>query len=187
MGIPDPDAVRVLCPYHVPGLVIGVLLQATLRCPDRSDPAPGVVRIAGLIPAAVLHPHSHAPCIVSEGLRRPALLQAGCRGDLHHSLLDAVPAPDLHAVAVPVPCQAPLPVIAAGPPCPLCHRRLSDRSERNLRKAKSRQKMLGGFWKESGHKMYCNILSIVEMLKRRNMKVVENIKKLFMGKHRLSS
>ena len=54
-------------------------------------------------------------------------------------------------------------------------------SERDLRKAKNRQKMAGGFRKESGQEMYCNILSIVETLKRRDMAVLENIKKLFMG------
>lgn len=54
-------------------------------------------------------------------------------------------------------------------------------SERDLRKAKNRQKMAGGFRKESGHEMYCNILTVIETLKRRNMPILENIKKLFMG------
>ena len=54
-------------------------------------------------------------------------------------------------------------------------------SERDLRKAKNRQKMAGGFRKESGQEMYCNILSIIETLKRRDMGILENIKKLFMG------
>ena len=54
-------------------------------------------------------------------------------------------------------------------------------SERDLRKAKNRQKMAGGFRKESGHEMYCNILTIIETLKRRDMAILENIKKLFMG------
>lgn len=54
-------------------------------------------------------------------------------------------------------------------------------SERDLRKAKNRQKMTGGFRKESGNEMYCSILTIVETLKRRNMGIIENIKKLFMG------
>lgn len=54
-------------------------------------------------------------------------------------------------------------------------------SERDLRKAKNRQKMSGGFRKESGHEMYCNVLTIIETLKRRNMPILENIKKLFMG------
>ena len=54
-------------------------------------------------------------------------------------------------------------------------------SERNLRKAKNRQKMTGGFRKESGNEMYCNILTIIETLKRSDMPILENIKKLFMG------
>lgn len=54
-------------------------------------------------------------------------------------------------------------------------------SERDLRKVKNRQKMAGGFRKESGHKMYCSILTIVETLKRRKMGIIENIKQLFMG------
>lgn len=54
-------------------------------------------------------------------------------------------------------------------------------SERDLRKAKNRQKMAGEFRKESGHEMYCNILTISETLKRRDMALLENIKKLFMG------
>ena len=54
-------------------------------------------------------------------------------------------------------------------------------SERDLRKAKNRQKMAGGFRKESGHKMYCDIMSIIETLKKRKMGMIENIQKLFMG------
>lgn len=54
-------------------------------------------------------------------------------------------------------------------------------SERDLRKAKNRQKMAGGFRKDSGHEMYCNILTIIETLKKRKMGTIENIKKLFLG------
>lgn len=54
-------------------------------------------------------------------------------------------------------------------------------SERDLRKAKNRQKMAGGFRKASGHEMYCDILSIIETIKRRKMAMFENIKLLFMG------
>lgn len=54
-------------------------------------------------------------------------------------------------------------------------------SERDLRKVKNRQKMAGGFRKDSGHEMYCNILTIIETLKRRKMGIIENIKKLFIG------
>lgn len=54
-------------------------------------------------------------------------------------------------------------------------------SERDLRKAKNRQKMAGGFRKESGQKMYCSIMSIIETLKKRKMGIIENIKRLFTG------
>lgn len=54
-------------------------------------------------------------------------------------------------------------------------------SERDLRKAKNRQKMAGGFRKDSGHEMYCSIMTIIETLKKREMGIIENIKKLFMG------
>ena len=54
-------------------------------------------------------------------------------------------------------------------------------SERDLRKAKNRQKMAGGFRKDSGHEMYCSILTIIETLKRRKMGIIENIKQLFDG------
>lgn len=54
-------------------------------------------------------------------------------------------------------------------------------SERDLRKVKNREKMAGGFRKESGQEMYCNILSIVETFKRRKMPLLENIRMLFMG------
>ena len=54
-------------------------------------------------------------------------------------------------------------------------------SERDLRKVKNRQKMAGGFRKDSGHEMYCAILTIIETLKRRNMGLVEHAKILFMG------
>lgn len=54
-------------------------------------------------------------------------------------------------------------------------------SERDLRKAKNRQKMAGGFRKGSGHQMYCAILTIIETLKRRNMGILQNLKQLFTG------
>lgn len=54
-------------------------------------------------------------------------------------------------------------------------------SERDLRKVKNREKMAGGFRKESGKKMYCLILSIVETLKRRNRNLMGGIKQLFTG------
>lgn len=54
-------------------------------------------------------------------------------------------------------------------------------SERDLRKAKNRQKMAGGFRKESGHEMYCAILTIIETMKKRKMGLMENLKAIFMG------
>lgn len=54
-------------------------------------------------------------------------------------------------------------------------------SERDLRKVKNRQKMAGGFRKDSGHEMYCAILTLIETLKRRNMGLIENVRNLFMG------
>lgn len=54
-------------------------------------------------------------------------------------------------------------------------------SERDLRKAKNRQKMAGGFRRVSGQEMYCSILSIIETLKRRNMGMLEHIRCLFTG------
>lgn len=57
-------------------------------------------------------------------------------------------------------------------------------SERDLRKAKNRQKMAGGFRKDSGHEMYCSILTIIETLKRRKMGLFENIKN-YLWVHRL--
>lgn len=54
-------------------------------------------------------------------------------------------------------------------------------SERDLRKAKNRQKMAGGFRKSSGHEMYCDILTIIETIKRRKLSMIDNIKQLFMG------
>lgn len=54
-------------------------------------------------------------------------------------------------------------------------------SERDLRKAKNRQKMAGGFRKASGHEMYCSIMTVIETLKKRDMEMIENLKKIFMG------
>ncbi len=54
-------------------------------------------------------------------------------------------------------------------------------SERDLRKAKNRQKMAGGFRKESGNTMYCSIMTIIETLKKRKMGIRENLKMLFTG------
>lgn len=54
-------------------------------------------------------------------------------------------------------------------------------SERDLRKVKNREKMAGGFRKDSGHKMYCNILTMIETFKRRSMPLLKSIKQVFTG------
>lgn len=54
-------------------------------------------------------------------------------------------------------------------------------SERDLRKCKNHQKISGGFRKYSGNEMYCKIMSVVETYKRKGMKVMENIRKVFEG------
>lgn len=55
-------------------------------------------------------------------------------------------------------------------------------SERDLRKCKNRQKISGGFRKNSGNEMYCSIMSFIETCKRKKMQVLENIKKVYEGK-----
>ncbi len=47
-----------------------------------------------------------------------------------------------------------------------------------LAQGKNDQKMAGGLRMDSGHEMYCSILTIIETLKRR-MAILMNIKKLF--------
>jgi len=54
-------------------------------------------------------------------------------------------------------------------------------SERDLRKCKNRQKISGGFRKQSGNEMYCNIMSVVETCKRKEMKIFESICNIFNG------
>lgn len=55
-------------------------------------------------------------------------------------------------------------------------------SERDLRKCKTHQKMSGGFRKESGSKLYCDIMSIVETCKKKQLQVFESICNIFAGK-----
>lgn len=55
-------------------------------------------------------------------------------------------------------------------------------SERDLRKCKTHQKMSGGFRKEKGSKLYCDIMSIIETCKKKQMQVFENICSIFAGK-----
>lgn len=54
-------------------------------------------------------------------------------------------------------------------------------SERDLRKGKNRQKMAGGFRKQSGSEMYCSIMSVLETCKRKGMPLFDNIIKIFKG------
>lgn len=51
-------------------------------------------------------------------------------------------------------------------------------SERDLRKCKNRQKMAGGFRTHEGHKMYCQILSVIETCKRRDENIFKKIKSI---------
>ncbi len=55
-------------------------------------------------------------------------------------------------------------------------------SERDLRKYRTHQKMSGGFRKESGSKLYCDIMSIIETCKKKGMQVYENTGSIFAGK-----
>ena len=55
-------------------------------------------------------------------------------------------------------------------------------SERDLRKCVNREKMAGGFRKDTGQQMYCNIMSIIETLKRRSMGILENMLLILGGK-----
>lgn len=54
-------------------------------------------------------------------------------------------------------------------------------SERDLRKAKNRQKMTGGFRKPSGLDMYCKIMTVIETAKRKQVGIIDSIKNIFSG------
>lgn len=54
-------------------------------------------------------------------------------------------------------------------------------SERDLRKCKTKQKVSGGFRKESGQKTYCDIMSVTQTMKRRHINVFHGIKQLLAG------
>ena len=55
----------------------------------------------------------------------------------------------------------------------------NNRSERDLRKCKLRQKMSGGFRTDAGMMIYCRIMSIIETAKRKGEKLLEHIKAIF--------
>lgn len=54
-------------------------------------------------------------------------------------------------------------------------------SERDLRKCKNRQKMAGGFRTDEGIEMYCNIMSVIETIKRRKLNILDSISTMFAG------
>ncbi len=55
-------------------------------------------------------------------------------------------------------------------------------SEKDLRICKNREKMSGGFRKESGREMYCRIMSVIETIKRRHLNIYQSIIALMEGK-----
>ncbi len=55
-------------------------------------------------------------------------------------------------------------------------------SEKDLRICKNRDKMAGGFRKESGREMYCRIMSVIETIKRRGLNIYQSIMALMEGK-----
>ena len=57
----------------------------------------------------------------------------------------------------------------------------NNRSEKDLRICKNRQKMAGGFRNQAGRKMYCNILSVIETAKRRGLNIFHSITALMNG------
>lgn len=54
-------------------------------------------------------------------------------------------------------------------------------SERDLRKCKNKQKISGGFRSKTGKERYCNILSIIETCKRRNINTLDGIRRILVG------
>ena len=54
-------------------------------------------------------------------------------------------------------------------------------SERDLRKAKNRQKMTGGFRKPSGLDMYCKIMTVIETAKRKQAGIMDSIRSILSG------
>ena len=55
-------------------------------------------------------------------------------------------------------------------------------SEKDLRVCKGREKMAGGFRTEEGLKLYCNIMSFIETIKRRKENIFSSIAALMNGK-----
>lgn len=57
----------------------------------------------------------------------------------------------------------------------------NNRSEKDLRICKNRQKMAGGFRTEAGREMYCEIMSLIETIKRRGLNIFQGIIALMNG------
>lgn len=57
----------------------------------------------------------------------------------------------------------------------------NNRSEKDLRICKNRQKMAGGFRTVSGRQMYCEIMSFIETVKRRGLNIFQSIVGLMDG------
>lgn len=57
----------------------------------------------------------------------------------------------------------------------------NNRSEKDLRICKNRQKMAGGFRTEAGRQMYCDIMSLIETIKRRELNIFRGIIALMNG------
>lgn len=57
----------------------------------------------------------------------------------------------------------------------------NNRSEKDLRICKNRQKMAGGFRTAAGRQMYCNIMSLIETMKRRGINIFQGIIALMNG------
>ena len=55
-------------------------------------------------------------------------------------------------------------------------------SERDLRKCKNKQKISGGFRKQSGKQTYCTIMSVIETMKRRGINPFVGIRQMLDGK-----
>lgn len=57
----------------------------------------------------------------------------------------------------------------------------NNRSEKDLRICKNRQKMAGGFRTAGGRQMYCDIMSLIETIKRRRLNIFQGIIALMNG------
>ena len=55
----------------------------------------------------------------------------------------------------------------------------NNRSERDLRKFKNKQKMSGGFRNEEGCKLFCNIMTVIETFKYNKVKVLPALREIF--------